>query len=218
MTAESDTTLDVKWQWTAPFFAGRENRIFFCVLFPLCFSVREKQLKIVRRIIFKNKRSILHLNWKQTTREKILKVFWKGLSPWETGVRKVFYCCYCCCCCCCAVKIFCRFSVVTAASIGRGSLKFGGEMQAGRTLLFSSFFFFFLSLSFSCWEKQLRNMRRIIFKNNRSILHLNWQQTTKEKVLKVFWKGLSPWETGVRKVLYCCYHCCGCCCCAVKIL
>ncbi len=46
---------------------------------------------------------------------------------------------------------FCRFSVVTAASIGRGSLKFGGEMQAGRTLLFSSFFFFF-SLFFMLGE------------------------------------------------------------------
>ncbi len=49
--------------------------------------------------------------------------------------------------CCCALKIFCRFSVVTAASIGRGSPKFGCEMQAGRTPLFSSLFLFALSLS-----------------------------------------------------------------------
>ena len=34
-------------------------------------------------------------------------------------------------------------------------------------------FSFSLSLSFSCRDKQLRNLRRIIFKNKRSILHFN---------------------------------------------
>ena len=57
----------------------RKEEFFSVFCSPLCFLVREKQRKNVRRIIFKNKRRILHLKCKQTTKEKVLKVLENGL-------------------------------------------------------------------------------------------------------------------------------------------